>query len=137
MDATSNVYGLKVGHNDKRDGLTHNTGQSNRTRAFRIMGFECNRKNYFMDRFTGISTNHVHYSSAAETTVNEVEFNRLLIRKRLFSPLCGMVYVDQFNGDPVANDCRNFQVNSSDSNSVSMAQDHKKANVGSRNLTPI
>ncbi|KAL6954347.1 hypothetical protein U1Q18_042203, partial [Sarracenia purpurea var. burkii] len=139
MDAISNVDGLKIGHNDKRDGLTHNTGQSNQSHAFRIMGFECNRKNYFLDRFTEVSTDHVHSSSAVDTAVKESESNGSPVRKRLFSPLCGMVFADQFTGDPVANDCCNCQVNSPDSYSVSMAQDHKKANVGSRNrfTTPI
>ncbi|XP_057482288.1 uncharacterized protein LOC130769117 [Actinidia eriantha] len=138
INVTSDVRRLNFGANDKVGLLTPKTGQNIQSPASRIVGFECGRKDYFFDGFNEGST-HVHSSSVVDMSVNETKSSESLLKKRLLSPLCGMVPADQFGGDPLDIGCRTSQVNSPDSYSVSMAQDYKKTNIGSRNhfTTPI
>ncbi|XP_028118272.1 uncharacterized protein LOC114315856 isoform X1 [Camellia sinensis] len=129
----SNAHGLKIGSEDKLGLLTPKTGQNIQSPASRIVGFECGRKDYFLDRFDEVSTDHVNSSSVVGITVNETESSGSPVRKRLLSPLCGVLFADQFGGDSIDIRCHNSQINTPDSCSVSIPQDYKKANIGSRN----
>uniref|UniRef100_A0A5B7A070 Atos-like conserved domain-containing protein n=1 Tax=Davidia involucrata TaxID=16924 RepID=A0A5B7A070_DAVIN len=136
MDVASNVHGLKIGSVDKVAWLTPKAGRNILSPVSRIVGFESGRKDFLFDGFGGLSGDHVHSSSAVGVTVNETESSGSLIRKRMLSPLNGMLFPDQFSGDPLDAGCSNFQINSpatSDSYSISIAQDYKKAHIGSKN----
>ncbi|MBA0675606.1 hypothetical protein Goari_017142 [Gossypium aridum] len=70
---------------------------------------------------------------------NDTESSPLLVRKRLLSPLNSVLFSDQFNCDPLDNIYSGTQVVSSslnDKHKVSVSQDNKKANIGSKmNIT--
>ncbi|KAA8530072.1 hypothetical protein F0562_004781 [Nyssa sinensis] len=136
MDVTSNVHGLIIGSVDKVALLTSKTRRNIQSPVSRIVGFESGRKDSVFDGFGGLSGDHIHSSPAVGVTVNETESSGSLIRKRMLSPLSGMLFPDQFSGDLLDIGCSNFQINSpatNDSHCVSMVQDYKKANIGSKN----
>ncbi|MBA0705103.1 hypothetical protein Golax_017317 [Gossypium laxum] len=72
-------------------------------------------------------------------SANDTESSPLLVRKRLLSPLNSVLFSDQFNCDPLDNIYSGTQVVSSslnDKHKVSVSQDNKKANIGSKmNIT--
>ncbi|KAG5526979.1 hypothetical protein RHGRI_028045 [Rhododendron griersonianum] len=133
IDATSNVHGWKIGSYDELGLFTSKTGQNIQSPASRIVGFECGKKDSFFDRLDKVSTDGVHHSSVVDMAVDESDSSGLLVRKRLLSPLCGMVHADQFNGDPLDIGCRDSHAKSPNGYSVSMMQDYEKANMGNRN----
>ncbi|KAF7130485.1 hypothetical protein RHSIM_Rhsim10G0002900 [Rhododendron simsii] len=133
IDATSNVHGWKIGSYDELGLFTSKTGQNIQSPASRIVGFECGKKDSFFDRLDKVSTDGVHHSSVVDMAVDESDTSGLLVRKRLLSPLCGMVHADQFNGDPLDIGCRDSHAKYPNGHSVSMMQDYKKANMGNRN----
>lgn len=138
VDVTCNVHGWKIGSHDEIGLLTSKTGQDVRSPASRIVGFELGKKDSLFDGLDKVSTDHVHPSPVVAMTGDESESSGLLARKRLLSPLCGGVHANQFNGDPLDIGCRDSHVKTPDGVSVSMMQDYKKANMGSRNhlMTP-
>ncbi|GAV89407.1 Chromosome_seg domain-containing protein/DUF4210 domain-containing protein, partial [Cephalotus follicularis] len=135
VDVASDVHGLKIGSADKVGWSTPKSGRTIQSPVSRIVGFESHGTNSLSDTYEGVSANHAHSSSMVGITVNETESSGSLVRKRLSSPLNSMLFPDQFNGDPLDIGCGNSQMNSpaiTDNHNVSVAQDHKKANVGSK-----
>ncbi|RVW45135.1 hypothetical protein CK203_067590 [Vitis vinifera] len=81
----------------------------------------------------GDSVDHGHSTAPVGSTVNESKSSGSLARKRMLSPLNGMLFPEQFNGDPLDIGCSNFSMNTPAFNGGFggvMAQDHKKANIG-------
>ncbi|CAK9183701.1 unnamed protein product [Ilex paraguariensis] len=142
INVTTNDHDPTLGFKDNKvELLTSKAGRNIQKPVSRIVGFESGRKGEFVDGIVGVSTNHVRPSMIG-MSINESESRRLLVRKRLLSPLNGMFFPDQFSGDPLNIGCSSFSISSqatSDDYSVSMVQDYKKANIGSKNhfTTPI
>ncbi|XVF13861.1 hypothetical protein REPUB_Repub09cG0005500 [Reevesia pubescens] len=132
MNASSNVHGLKIG-SASVDGsfATPRSGQKVQNPVSRIVGFESHGTNKIVE---GVSNHHVR-SSSVSVRDNETESSGSLVRKRLLSPLNNMLFSDQFIGDPLDISYGSTQVNSSsldDKHRVSVSQDNKKANIGSK-----
>ncbi|GLT27187.1 hypothetical protein SLA2020_022050 [Shorea laevis] len=125
----SNVNRLKIG-SANTVGSSAKTGQKTHNPVSRIVGFESHGTKVV----EGDSYAHVHSSAGVRT--NEIESSGSLVRKRLLSPLNTMLFPDQFTGDPLDISCSSSQINSSammvHGSSISVSQDSKKANVGSK-----
>ncbi|XP_059645296.1 uncharacterized protein LOC132286891 isoform X1 [Cornus florida] len=136
-DATANVH-EKIGCKGKGDMLTPKSAKHIERPVSRIVGFESIRRGSFFDGHDGVSADQLCSSSVVGITVNETESSGSLVRKRLLSPLNGILSLNQFSGDPLDISCSNFRIASpasTDSYSVSMAQEYKKANIGSNHFT--
>lgn len=135
IEVTTNVHGSRIGSVDNLGQVTPRNGWNVHTPVSRIVGFKTSKTSSFNDGFDGSSADHVHSSTAVTVTATETMSSGSLVRKRLLSPLNTMLFPDQFEGHPLDLGCRNVQTNLSSTNdkfSAFMAQDHKKANVGSK-----
>ncbi|KAF3435292.1 hypothetical protein FNV43_RR22379 [Rhamnella rubrinervis] len=135
IEVTTNVHGSRIGSVDNLGHLTPRNGWNVHTPVSRVVGFKSSKTSCLNDDFNGSSAGHVHSSSAATVTTNEPTSSGSLVRKRLLSPLNTMLFPDQFEEHPLDLGCRNVQTNSSatsDKFSAFIAQDYKKANVGSK-----
>ncbi|KAJ0053596.1 hypothetical protein Pint_03056 [Pistacia integerrima] len=134
-DALPSVQGFKIGSADKGGLFTLKSGRSIQDPVSRIVGFESRGTSSLGKEFNGASSDDVHSSSVDCFTVSGTESSRSLVRKRLLSPLKSMLLPDQFSGDLLDVGFSNSQMSFSagaDSSSISVSQDHKKVNVGSK-----
>lgn len=129
VDVSVTVPGLKLGSMDNAGCSISNNGRSIQSPISRIVGFEsssiCSSVN------GSSSADHVHSSALVGVNLNGTETSGS-VKKRLLSPLNGMLFSNQFNGDHISSRS-NLQVDyqvASDNYSVSVAKDHKKANIG-------
>ncbi|KAL4368410.1 hypothetical protein GQ457_05G011460 [Hibiscus cannabinus] len=131
MNASPSAHGLKIGYtNDVGSFAASRSGLKVQNPASRIVGFE----SHGTTKVPEGTPSDVH-SSPIGIKANETEFSVSLVRKRLLSPLNSMLFSDQFSGDPLDISYSSTQVNSStlaDKHRVSVPQDNKKANVGSK-----
>ncbi|XP_021616309.1 uncharacterized protein LOC110617666 isoform X3 [Manihot esculenta] len=115
---------------DHKNGrLTHKIGQNMQTPIPRIVGFESRGFNSPVSFF---KENH-SVSNAVSSTDNAIESTGSLVRKRLLSPLNGMLLPDQFNGDSLDIGDNFYNSNfrrGKDDYEVSESQEHKKAHIG-------
>ncbi|OVA09632.1 protein of unknown function DUF4210 [Macleaya cordata] len=135
----SNIQRLWSGYKDKSCCLTPKVGRNIHHPVSRIVGFESDESDFFANGVKGRIQGNVHSSTAAGITNNETESHGPLVRKRLLSPLNGMLCPNRFDDDPldiVRGDYQFDPYGLSDKVKVSMSQDHKKANIGSTK-TPI
>ncbi|XP_022736374.1 uncharacterized protein LOC111289522 isoform X2 [Durio zibethinus] len=93
----------------------------------RILSFGTRALNYPVDVFNGVQTS----SSVVSITSNAAESNGSLARKRLLSPLSGMLCPDQFNGDAL--DIGSGISQSGFGIGVYVTQEHKKAHISNSN----
>ena len=134
VDVTSTVR--KINSMDKVAWLTPKQGRIIQTPVSRIVGFESGGANSMITGLEGESVDHGHSTAPVGGTVNESKSNGSLARKRMLSPLNGMLFPEQFNGDPLDIGRSNFSMNTPALNGGSVdvvAQDHKKANIGCKN----
>ncbi|XP_057800480.1 uncharacterized protein LOC131015976 [Salvia miltiorrhiza] len=113
------------------DSSTPETRRSVQPPISRIVGFNCSEKDASFDRLDGVRS----YCQSASTkfSLKETESSGL-VKKRMLSPLNKMLLYQQFDGDSLNIGSRNFQNSChSSKDSISLAQDSKKANVGSKN----
>ncbi|XP_022774207.1 uncharacterized protein LOC111316518 isoform X2 [Durio zibethinus] len=124
MNASTTVHGLKIGSANVVGSLAiPRSERKAQNPVSRIVGFESQ------------GTSKVVHSSSVGVKANEIDSSGSLVRKRLLSPLNNMLYSDQFRGDPLDTSYRSTQVNScslADKHRVSVSQDSKKANIGSK-----
>ncbi|XVF08633.1 hypothetical protein REPUB_Repub07fG0019600 [Reevesia pubescens] len=127
-DSRSNIFRMKIGTLEQNGWLTHKNGHNIQTPVPRILGFETRALHSPVDVFNGVQTS----STVVSITSNAVESNGSLARKRLLSPLSGMLCPDQFNGDSrdigdgfsqTGFGCENENC------SVYVSQEHKKAYI--------
>ncbi|XP_019052496.1 PREDICTED: uncharacterized protein LOC104592792 isoform X2 [Nelumbo nucifera] len=132
INSASGSHGLKIGAKEGNGWFAPKFGQSIHTPFSRIVGFESGG----LDSFSGFEeTSLSRFPSSAANGIasgNETEPHGSIVRKRLLSPLNGMLYPSQFDGGPLDIGGGNDHVDSPvlrDGHSVSEAQDHKKANI--------
>ncbi|KAH8486636.1 hypothetical protein H0E87_025591 [Populus deltoides] len=113
---------------NKKGLLSHKSGQNIQTPVRRIVGFESRGLNSPVGAFNGnqtASTVVTNCSNAVESTGSD--------KKRLLSPLSGMLHPDKFNGASLDTGDGVWKSNlwgSKDNYKVSMSQEHKKAHIG-------
>ncbi|CAN1839015.1 Protein FAM214B [Linum perenne] len=91
--------------------------------AARIVGFESHGTSSCCNVLSeGSSGFYIHPASGAEGAVTETELSVSTVKKRLLSPLSGMLSAKQFNGDTL----------NIGSHASQMHYDNKKANVGTK-----
>ncbi|KAK7311321.1 hypothetical protein RJT34_09380 [Clitoria ternatea] len=136
MEVTSNVHSLKIGSTDRSTPFASKSG-SVHIPASRVVGFEAGRASTLTDGPTEVPAANLHSSANTIVPSNETESASSLVRKRLLSPLSSMLShsPSHFKGDHLDIGCRNNDTASlvkNDSLRNSIAQDNKKANIGSK-----
>ncbi|KAF5793023.1 hypothetical protein HanXRQr2_Chr09g0412651 [Helianthus annuus] len=102
----------KLSSSDKITTLTRKTGRNVQTAVSRIVGFESKSSSSSGFVFDGMQTDN--------TTDNVPENSGAIVRKRLSSPLNGLILPNQFDHKPQT---------SSDNDLVSAFQDHKNTEI--------
>ncbi|KAK9045733.1 hypothetical protein V6N11_051641 [Hibiscus sabdariffa] len=92
---SSNIYKLKIGTVEQNGCLSHKTGHNIQTPVPRILGFEERAFHSPVGEFDGVQNS----SAVVSITSNAAESNGSVARKRLLSPLSGMLSPNQFNVD--------------------------------------
>lgn len=131
-EGTSNLHRLKIGSTEKNGLFTRKSSRNIQSPVSRIVGFESRALSSPANIFEGNQPSSV----VACITGDATDASGLQVRKRLLSPLSGMLLPDQFDGD--AHDTRHLihqtaPQGCSDNYNVSESQDHKKANIESSN----
>ncbi|KAF9668077.1 hypothetical protein SADUNF_Sadunf15G0090000 [Salix dunnii] len=129
MPCTSLIDFHKKTFVENKNGLlSHKSGQNVQTPVPRIVGFESRGLNSPVGAFNGnqnVSTIVTIGFNAVESTGSD--------KKRLLSPLSGMLHPDKFNGaslDIGDGVCKSNLWGNKDNYKVSMSQEHKKAHIG-------
>lgn len=128
-DSRSKNYRLKIGTVEQNGWLTHKSGYNIQTPVPRILGFETRALHSPVDVFNGVQTS----PTVVSITSNAAQSNDSIARKRLLSPLSGMLCLDQFNGDALDIDGGISQSGFGSGNEghiVYMSHEHKKAHIG-------
>ncbi|CAJ1789719.1 unnamed protein product [Sphenostylis stenocarpa] len=138
MEVASNVHSLKIGSTDRSTPFALKSGRNVHIPASRVVGFESGRSNTSTDGLAGVPAANLHSSVFTNFPANDTESASSLVRKRLLSPLSSMLSPSHFKGDSLDIGCRNNETGSrvkNDNVSNSIAQDNKKANIGSKSST--
>ncbi|XP_043726045.1 uncharacterized protein LOC122672649 [Telopea speciosissima] len=134
INGASSAHGWKIGPMEKNGLFSSKIGRNIQIPVSRIVGFDSGGSDSSVSGFDGVSPDHFPLPAVVSiTTCNETEPQGSVVRKRLLSPLNGMLCPDQFNGDQL-------DIGGSDGEidlpipgyafNVFLAHDHKKANVG-------
>ncbi|KAL0450832.1 UNVERIFIED_CONTAM: hypothetical protein Slati_1639600 [Sesamum latifolium] len=134
LDATPNIHVAKVPPEERVDSSTPETRRNIQPPVSRIVGFNYEKKDVLFDALDGaLSYSH---SASPHIRLKEAEPIGSHARKRMLSPLNKMLFPEQINGDSLDTCSRSFTVryhSSKDTCGIFLAQDNKKANVGSKN----
>ncbi|XP_011098935.1 uncharacterized protein LOC105177466 isoform X1 [Sesamum indicum] len=134
LDATPNIHVAKVPPEERVDSSIPETRRNIQPPVSRIVGFTYEKKDVLSDALDSAQS-HSH-SASAHIKLKEAEPSGSHARKRMLSPLNKMLFPKQFNGDSLDICSRSFTISchsSKDTCGISLAQDNKKANVGSKN----
>ena len=131
-DGTSNKHRLKIGSAEKNGLFALKSSRSIQNPVSRIVGFESKALSSPANTFEENQPSSV----VASITGNATDTSGFQARKRLLSPLSGILLPNHFNDD--VHDTRHLVHQTaaqgcSDNYNVSESQDHKKANMGSSN----
>ncbi|KAK7336126.1 hypothetical protein VNO77_16659 [Canavalia gladiata] len=135
MEVTSNVHSLKIGSTDRSTPFASKNGRSVHIPVSRVVGFESGQTSTLTDGLPQIPAANLYSSAFANVPANDTESASSLVRKRLLSPLSSMLSPSHFKGDPLDISCRNNESGflvKNDNVINSIAQDNKKANIGSK-----
>lgn len=135
-DGLTNVSRLKIATTEKNGWLSVKSGWNVQSPASRIVGFESRALKSPANVFEGNQQNHVHSSTVVNVTGVASESGSV-VRKRLLSPLSGMLVPDQFTGESLDIGGSIHPSNpqgSSNNYNVSLLQENKKANIGNSNF---
>lgn len=130
-DGITNTYRLKKGSLELNGQLTSKTGQI-QTPLPRIVGFESKELHSPADVFN----RNLSSSTVVSVTGNAAEATGSLVRKRVLSPLSGMLRPNQFDGDTLDIGGGNLQSAFKDKKceyTLNVSQEHKKAHIGDSN----
>lgn len=129
-DGRSNMHALKINTTVENYWLNQKFGQNMQTPVPRIVGFEPRQLDSSLNVFDG---NQYSSSAVTVTTGDTTEATGSALRKRLLSPLNGMLLQDNFKGDSL--DIGDGVHKSgawgyNDSSNVPTLHEHKKAHIG-------
>ncbi|OMO93772.1 hypothetical protein COLO4_16681 [Corchorus olitorius] len=127
-DGRSNIYRLKLGTTEQNGWLAHKSGHNIQTPVPRILGFETRALDSPVDLLNGVPTS----CTVVSINGNAAESNGSLARKRLLSPLNGMLCPDQFNGDTLDISGGINQSgfgDAAENRNIYVSQEHKKAHI--------
>ncbi|GAV62725.1 Chromosome_seg domain-containing protein/DUF4210 domain-containing protein [Cephalotus follicularis] len=131
-DGRSSMHSLKIGYINQTGWLTQRSGQNLQTTASRIVGFESRPLNSPANEFNKYQSSSTVVSVTGSTT----DSTGSLVRKRLLSPLNGMLFPKQFDCDYLdiggGIGQRDFGGNN-DKYNLPVSQEHKKAHLGDSN----
>ncbi|KAM1788559.1 hypothetical protein ACFX11_038832 [Malus domestica] len=125
----SSMHGLKINSSEQKNWLSQRCGQNIQTPVPRVVGFEPRILDSPINFFNGDQ----YSSSALTVTGDTTEAAGSVLRRRLLSPLNGMLLQDQCNGDSLEIVDRVHKSGSWGCNGSSndpMLQEHKKAHLG-------
>ncbi|KAL0331822.1 UNVERIFIED_CONTAM: hypothetical protein Scaly_2083700 [Sesamum calycinum] len=134
LEATPNIHVAKVPSEERVDSSTPETRRNIQPPVSRIVGFNYEKKDVRSDALDGAPS--YSHSASVHIKLKEAEPSGSHARKRMLSPLNKILFPEQFNGDSLDICSRNFTISchsSKDTCGISLAQDNKKANVGSKN----
>ncbi|KAL0344172.1 UNVERIFIED_CONTAM: hypothetical protein Sangu_1304600 [Sesamum angustifolium] len=134
LEATPNIHVAKVPSEERVDSSTPETRRNIQPPVSRIVGFNYEKKDVLSDALDGAPS--YSHSASVHIKLKEAEPSGSHARKRMLSPLNKILFPEQFNGDSLDICSRNFTISchsSKDTCGISLAQDNKKANVGSKN----
>ncbi|KAK4351131.1 hypothetical protein RND71_030444 [Anisodus tanguticus] len=114
-DGMTSMHKLRIGSAENHGFFTHNGGRTNQSPASRIVGFEAN------------PSDSVDSSTVVRNIDKMNETTGSLVRKRLLSPLNGMVLPDKFAGESL--DIGGSTAFRSNSKYGAPSQEHKKAHI--------
>ncbi|KAK9018834.1 hypothetical protein V6N11_033880 [Hibiscus sabdariffa] len=133
----SNIYKLKIGTVEQNDWFSHQTGHNIQTPVPRILGFKARALHSPAGVLDGVQTS----STVVSITSNAAESNGSVARKRLLSPLSGMLSPNQFNVsalDISGGISQSGFVSGIKSCSIYVSQEHNKAHISnSSSLDPV
>ncbi|KAA8542073.1 hypothetical protein F0562_023225 [Nyssa sinensis] len=135
-DGTANIQRLKIGSTDINGWFIRKGGRNMQSPVSRIVGFESRALNSPANVFEENQPDGMHPSAVVSNTSNATETAGSLVRKRLLSPLNGMLLQDQFDGESFDIGSTIYKSNShdgSDNDNVTVLQEHKKLNLGNSN----
>ncbi|KAK6912931.1 Protein FAM214, C-terminal [Dillenia turbinata] len=141
LDDKPDAYGLKVSEKERDGWLSRKYARNIQSPTARIVGFDSSG----VDASTsgeGVLVNHTCILDCLPSNETVSSGSHSQVRKRLLSPLNNMFTSNQFNGDPLDIGGGHHPTGSpvvGSNFSPSVAQDHKKANIGSKNHlnTPV
>ncbi|KAK1294134.1 hypothetical protein QJS10_CPA16g00875 [Acorus calamus] len=99
LEAPLGAEGMKSGSNEKNLWLVPKAKRNVQDPVSRIVGFESSGTGSFINGFERLSTDRGNTSSNIGVSDNLMDVHGLQVRKRLLSPLNGMLSPRQFNGD--------------------------------------
>ncbi|GFZ03931.1 hypothetical protein Acr_16g0005550 [Actinidia rufa] len=123
----AHMHRLRIGSMEKDGFFTHKGGWNVHAPVSRIMGFEPRALDSTTSAFEENGLDGSLSSNLVGSNSNEMEITSSLARKRLLSPLNGILIADQFDGESL--DIGN-SIKKSGSHNFSVLQEHKKANIG-------
>ncbi|KZV14528.1 hypothetical protein F511_42814 [Dorcoceras hygrometricum] len=123
-DGKPKMHKLNIDSREKNHFISHDDGNSIQKPASRIVGFE---------PIASVSnTNPREDERAGIVPCNATKNSGSVVRKRLLSPLNGMLFSDEFSGEPLeignTGDLSSFHVKGSNHNFTS--KENKKAHIG-------
>ncbi|KAL5979032.1 hypothetical protein ACLOJK_018929 [Asimina triloba] len=136
VDGTSSINRLKIGPKDKPSWLTQKIRRNVHSPVSRIVGFASSGSDKFINGLEGTQTDTLQGSNVVGVSDNLADSHVSQVRKRLLSPLNGMLCPNQFSGDPLDISQGNVATHSSSLHadfSAFGAHDFKKANMGNTN----
>lgn len=135
-DGRSNMHPLKISSIEQNCWLTQKIGQNIHTHVPRIVGFESRAFDAPANKFDGNQDSSIAVSNIGDA----IEGSRSHVRKRLLSPLNGMLLQDQFIGDSLdisGGINKGGLSGGNDRFNVPALQENKKAHTGDSNYFSI
>ncbi|GFZ17336.1 hypothetical protein Acr_26g0006060 [Actinidia rufa] len=126
----AHMHRLRIDSMEKDGLFTCKGGWNVHTPVSRIVGFEPRALDSTTSAFEGNGLDGSLSSNLVSSNSNEMEITSSLARKRLLSPLNGMLIADQFDGESLD---IGSSISKSSSHNFSVLQEHKKANIGNSN----
>lgn len=135
-DGMTSMHKLRIDSAENHGFFTHNGGRTTQSPASRIVGFESkSAMKSHASLFEANPSDSVHSSTVVRNIDKMNETTSSLVRKRLLSPLNGMVLPDKFAGESL--DIGGSTVGSNSNFTLDKygapSQEHKKAHIGNTN----
>ncbi|KAG9446262.1 hypothetical protein H6P81_012390 [Aristolochia fimbriata] len=129
IDGSSN-HGLKMNLKDSHGFFTPKIMRNIQNPASRIVGFDSSGSDFAVNGLDTIFSDGGDSSSVHCISENSADAQGSQVRKRMLSPLNGMLCTNQFQGDPLDIASSNIAISP---RFFCASKDYKKANIGNNN----